>query len=99
MQVSGLAAVFFAQSGTPIHAMNPFVKLAYLNQARPTLFTDETVVFMDIKAYIIRQLTGEFVIDRATASSMGLLVIATNTLSNDLLKVFGMTFIQMSKIL
>ncbi|MER2146657.1 MAG: FGGY family carbohydrate kinase [Aerococcus urinaeequi] len=98
MQVSGLAAAFFAQSGTPIHAMNPFVKLAYLNQARPTLFTDETVVFMDIKAYIIRQLTGEFVIDRATASSMGLLDIATNTWSKDLLKVVGLTENQLPKL-
>lgn len=98
MQASGLAAAFFAQSGTPIHAMNPFVKLAYLNQARPTLFTDETVVFMDIKAYIIRQLTGEFVIDRATASSMGLLDIATNTWSKDMLKVVGLTENQLPKL-
>lgn len=91
MQASSLAAAFFAQSGTPIHAMNPFVKLAYLNEARPELFTDETVVFMDIKAYIIRQLTGDFVIDRATASSMGLLDIVQNTWSKDLLKMVGLT--------
>src|SRR5699024_2318112 len=76
----------------------PFVKLAYLNQARPTLFTDETVVFMDIKAYIIRQLTGELVIDRATASSMGLMDIATNTWSKDLLKVVGLTENQLPKL-
>ncbi len=98
MQASGLAVAFFAQSGTPIHAMNPFVKLAYLNQARPELFTDETVVFMDIKAYIIRQLTGDFVIDRATASSMGLLDIVQNTWSKDLLKVVGLTENQLPKL-
>lgn len=98
MQASGLAAAFFAESGTPIHAMNPFVKLAYLNQDRPALFTDETVVFMDIKAYIIRQLTGEFVIDRATASAMGLMNLAQNTWSKDLLKVVGLTENQLPKL-
>lgn len=91
MQASGQAAAFFAQSGTPIHAMNPFVKLAYLNMARPELFTDKTVQFMDIKAYIIRQLTGNFVIDRPTASAMGLMDLVQNTWSEDLLKVVGLT--------
>src|SRR5699024_5552205 len=72
-QISCQVTVVFTLSGTPIQSMNSFVKLAYLNQSRLDLFWDPSIQFMDIKAYIIRRLTGEYVIDYATASSMGLM--------------------------
>lgn len=98
MQISGQAKEFFALSGTPIHAMNPFVKLAYLNQSRPELFGDPSIQFMDIKAYIIRRLTGEYVIDYATASSMGLMDLANHKWSKKLLNHVNIQKKQLAKL-
>ncbi|PMC80067.1 gluconokinase [Aerococcus viridans] len=98
MQMSGQAKEFFALSGTPIHAMNPFVKLAYLNQSYPDLFEDPSIQFMDIKAYIIRRLTGKYVIDHATASSMGLMDIARHTWSKKLLNHVNIQENQLPKL-
>lgn len=98
MHESGQASSFFAQSGTPIHAMNPFVKLAYLKEARPALFTDATIQFMDIKAYLIKQLTGQYVVDRATASSMGLMDLAANTWSENLFNHIGIQPSQLPRL-
>src|SRR5699024_5129976 len=98
MQISGQAKEFFALSGTPIHAMNPFVKLAYLNQSRPDLFGDPSIQFMDIKAYIIRRLTGEYVIDYATASSMGLMDLANHKWSKKLLNHVNIQKKQLAKL-
>lgn len=98
MHKSGKAAAFFAQSGTPMHAMNPFVKLAYLKKARPELFQDQSIQFMDIKAYIIRQLTGAYVIDPATASSMGLMDLKHGTWSETLVNEVGVNVNQLPKL-
>lgn len=86
MHEDGRGEKIFQISGTPIHAMNPFVKLAYLNDAKAELFHKDEIQFMDIKAYIIRSLTGEFVIDYPTASSMGLLDLSGKKWSSDLLQ-------------
>lgn len=95
----GDANQFFQISGTPIHPMNPFVKLLYLKNARPDLFDNSNVRFMDIKAYIIQRLTGKFVVDYATGSSMGLMDIKNWTWSEELLNHAQVSENQLPKLL
>lgn len=95
MVADGTAATYFAISGTPIHAMNPFVKLAYLKEAKPQLFNQQGIRFMDIKAYLIQAITGQFIIDYATGSSMGLMALKEMTWSKQLLQQVGITEAQL----
>lgn len=58
-------------TGTPIHPMSPLIKITWLKNHDPERFT-KTYKFISVKEYVIKQLTGEYVIDHSIASSTGL---------------------------
>src|SRR5262245_52831548 len=51
-------------TGTPIHAMSPLNKIAWLKNNDKSRFA-ATQKFLSIKTYIIQQLTGEYIIDHS----------------------------------
>jgi gluconokinase len=65
------AATLYDATGTPIHPMAPLSKIHSLRGADPELFQTASQ-FVGIKEYLLHRLTGETVIDYATASATGL---------------------------
>lgn len=61
----------FHTTGTPIHPMSPLIKITWLKNHDQDRFA-QTHKFISLKEYIIKQLTGEYVIDHSVASSTGL---------------------------
>ena len=64
----------YRRTGCPLQAMYPLAKLVWLRQALPEAFR-KAHVFLSIKDYIVRRLTGEFIADYAIASGSGLMDI------------------------
>ncbi|OLY94392.1 gluconate kinase, FGGY family [Cnuella takakiae] len=64
----------YQMTGTPIHAMSPLNKIAWIKNNNKEWF-DAAYKFLSIKTYIIQQLTGEYVVDYSVASATGLLNI------------------------
>lgn len=58
-------------TGTPIHPMSPLIKITWLKNNDQERFA-QTCKFISVKEYVIKQLTGEYVIDHSIASSTGL---------------------------
>ncbi len=58
-------------TGTPIHPMSPLIKITWLKNHDQERFA-KTFKFISLKEYVIKQLTGEYVIDHSIASSTGL---------------------------
>ncbi|SUM46216.1 gluconate kinase [Staphylococcus intermedius NCTC 11048] len=61
----------YQRTGTPIHAMSPLSKLWWLKQDETALF-ETAARYVDIKSYVLYQLTGEWVMDASIASATGL---------------------------
>lgn len=61
----------YEATGTPLHAMSPLVKLIWLWENEPDLFS-RTHKFISIKEYIWYHLFGAFEIDHSIASCTGL---------------------------
>ena len=61
----------YQATGTPVHAMSPLCKIAWLRQHQPQLF-DAAARFISIKEYIWYRLFGVFEIDDSMASATGL---------------------------
>lgn len=64
----------YTATGTPLHPMSPLFKISWLKNNDPARFKAASK-FIQLKTYIIQQLTGEFVIDHSLASATGLLNI------------------------
>jgi len=61
----------YNHTGTPIHAMSPLCKLAWLRRNKPEIFR-RAHRFIAIKEFIWHRLFGEFAIDHSIASATGL---------------------------
>lgn len=68
---SGQGMLLYKVTGTPIHAMSPFCKLAWLSEQAPVLMK-HTFKFIGIKEYIWHRLFGAYEVDHSIASSTGL---------------------------
>ncbi|MGN6416307.1 MAG: gluconokinase [Pseudobacter sp.] len=66
----------YMATGTPMHPMSPLFKIAWLKNNDKERFSN-TSKFIQLKTYIIHQLTGEYLIDYSLASATGLLNIHT----------------------
>lgn len=64
----------YTATGTPMHPMSPLFKIAWFRNNDKERF-DKTSKFIQLKTYIIHQLTGEYLIDYSLASATGLLNI------------------------
>lgn len=68
---AALCADFYRKTCCPIHATYPLVKILWLKEQRPDCFARMKYVG-SIKDYLFAQFTGEWVIDRSTASTSGI---------------------------
>lgn len=91
--VKGLS--YYEETGTPIHAMSPFMKLRYFRKQQVDWLTPKDNKLMGIKTYLIHRLTGQWVIDRATASTSGLFNIHKQTWSQRILNDLELTTAQL----
>ena len=66
------AAEIYQQTGCPVHGMYPLYKLIWLREKQPRLF-HQAAHFISAKEYVIRQLTGEYLVDIGIAAGTGLL--------------------------
>lgn len=66
----------YTATGTPMHPMSPLFKIAWFGNNDKERF-NKTSKFIQLKTYIIHQLTGEYLIDYSLASATGLLNIHT----------------------
>lgn len=64
-------AVLHAATGTPLHPMSPLTKLRWFGSREPGLAARVTR-WVDLKAWVVRDLTGDPVTDESSASATGL---------------------------
>lgn len=88
LKKSALGKSLYKTTGTPIHAMSPLNKIAWLKNNDKQRF-DLAQKFLSIKTYIIQQLTGEYIVDYSVASATGMLNIHTIKWEENALKHAG----------
>lgn len=71
------AMEIYQQTGCPVHSMFPLYKIIWFREEQPQLF-QQTARFISAKEYVIKQLTGEYLVDIGIAAGSALL--NTNTL-------------------
>jgi len=70
----------YQQTGCPVHSLYPLYRLIWLREEQPQVF-GQSVRFISVKEFILRQLTGEYLVDVGVAAGTGLL--NTHTLEWD----------------
>jgi gluconokinase len=85
---SALGKSLYKATGTPIHAMSPLNKIAWLKDNDKDRFA-AAQKFLSIKTYIVQQLTGQYLVDYSVASATGLLNIYSLQWEDDALKHAG----------
>jgi gluconokinase len=84
------AETLYKETGTPIHAMAPLAKIAWLRENNAVLF-NATFKFISIKEYIWFKLFNVFEVDYSIASATGLMDIVRLIWSENALKIGGLT--------
>ena len=85
-----LGKKLYEATGTPVHPMSPLIKIAWFRNTEKEMF-DKAAKFLSIKAYIIHELTGAYVIDHSLASATGLLNIHTRQWEPESLSYAGIS--------
>ena len=80
----------YRRTGTPIHAMTPLSKLAWLRETRPGLFA-LAARFISIKEYVFHRLFGRYVVDYSMASATGLFNLEQLAWDPEALRVAGIS--------
>nr|HPN72085.1 FGGY-family carbohydrate kinase [Saprospiraceae bacterium] len=80
---------------TPIHAMSPLAKIAWLRQNSKEVY-GQTAKFISLKEYVLYQFTDEYFIDYSLASATGLFNLKSKKWEEDSLKFAGITADQLS---
>ena len=90
LKSSPLGKKIYSATGTPLHPMSPLTKIAWIKNNEKEKFK-QVSKFLSLKAYILQQLTGEYVIDYSIASATGLLNIHKIKWEPESLKFAGIT--------
>lgn len=90
MKTSPDSKIIYAATGTPMHPMSPLFKIAWFKNNDKGRFKQASK-FIQIKTYIIQQLTGEYLIDYSLGSATGLLNIHTIKWEHEALIYAGIT--------
>jgi gluconokinase len=67
----GIDAIY-RQTGCPVHSMYPLYKIIWLRDEQPGIF-EQAVRFISAKEYVIKRLTGEYIVDFGVAGGTALL--------------------------
>ncbi len=87
----------YARTGTPIHAMAPVCKLAWLRRDMPDVFA-RARRFVSLKEYVWHHLFGEWVCDPAMSSATGLLDVHELSWDPGALEFAGVRADQLSRV-
>jgi gluconokinase len=87
----------YSYTGTPIHAMSPFVKLLWLKNNALDIFT-RAKRFVSIKEWLWFKWFGEWCIDESIASATGLFNLKTREWEEQALSLAGISASQLSRI-
>jgi gluconokinase len=90
------AQEIYENSGTPIHAMSPLAKIAWIKDNQPERYKN-TYKFISIKEYIIYQFTKQYLIDYSMASATGLFNIKKKVWEQNSLDISGLKIDQFSE--
>lgn len=96
-KTSELAEMFYLETGTPIHSMSPFAKIAYFKE-RLKREVYQNVSWSGIKELVIEFLTGQELLDYATASATGLFSTTNLDWSTKVLDYLGLNPSQLPKL-
>lgn len=72
-------------TGVPLHPMLPLAKLLWIKTNQPRLW-NETMYVIDIKSYILYQISHQYYADFATANATGLFNVKTQTWDDQILR-------------
>lgn len=87
----------YKQTGTPIHAMNPLCKIAWIKDEQPELFA-KTHKFISVKEYIFHRLFGKYIVDVGIASASGLFDIYNSCWYKEALEFAGIDESKLSQV-
>lgn len=95
--LSGEAKNLHRRSGTPVHPMSPLVKLMWFADNEPELCR-KVRWWLDLKGWLLWNLTGRHAIDLSCASGTGLLDLSTRTWRPASLDLAGVSAEQLPSI-
>ncbi|WP_064094465.1 gluconokinase [Rossellomorea aquimaris] len=85
----------YRRTGTPIHPMSPLVKLTWLKNEKPELFS-KAAKFISIKEFVFHRLFGKYVVDYSIASATGMFHLENLYWDKEALEVAGVREDQLS---
>lgn len=85
----------YEKTGTPVHAMSPLCKIAWIKKEQPHIFQN-AAKFISAKEYIFFRLFNQLIIDHSIASATGLFNIETLDWDPEALEFAGITNSQLS---
>lgn len=89
------AGAFYQKTGTPLHPMSPFFKLLWFQKNTDLL--KKTKKAIGIKEFIMRKLSGEYVVDYSIASATGLFHLQDLVFDEEILQELSMVPSQFSR--
>lgn len=89
------AGAFYQKTGTPLHPMSPFFKLLWFQKNTDLL--KKTKKAIGIKEFIMRKLSGEYVVDYSIASATGLFHLQDLIFDEEILQELSMVPSQFSR--
>lgn len=89
------AVRLFKETGTPLHPMSPFCKLAWLRESDPSLLLSASKC-VGIKEFVWFRLTGKWQVDHSIAAATGLFSQRTASWHPDALRIAGVEPHQLS---
>ena len=87
----------YRRTGVPIHPMSPLLKIMWLRQNDPKLFS-RVHKFLGIKEFLLFHLLGEYISDLPVASATGLMNTRQNRWDDGALKIAGITAAQLPEL-
>ena len=87
----------YQRTSVPVHPMSPVVKLAWIKQTQPAIFS-QTARVVSIKEYVLYHWCGEWVVDASIASTTGLFNLSEGDWDIHALEIAGVRTEQLSKV-
>lgn len=87
----------YRRTGTPIHPMSPFTKIAWIVHEHPEI-ASRAKKFIGIKEYIFKHFFDQYVVDYSLASAMGLMNLHTLDWDAEALEIAGISREQLSEL-
>jgi gluconokinase len=97
LRTTDLGKKIYHETGTPIHAMSPLCKIAWLRDHQPDIF-HAAFKFISIKEWIMYQWFGQYWVDYSIASATGLFDIRQLIWHQDALAYCGIDATKLSQL-